>query len=460
MRNRVNINGVQVPARHAAFARFAIDGYSYAKKNMAPFVFKPYETPPATERKTLRLNKRKQAPNNPAQPITKAASRHKGKSTAFRKKKKVKLPKGFKSKVEKALEPKQINGTWRQISFDIMKQNIFTTNQQAVGGLGTFVANDFSNWCFDSEDFLHMASVLWNAKADSQTTRPWTNVNNLGHNILTGTVGIGEGRIPGRSRAPMTLKLLIKNSSETYKLKNNTQRTIVMKIFLLAPKQIGTKNFAQTEQPNSEEADAGTSSNNYIGDPPSLWAAALSSQNVQNVNVLAATVNTLYNNPLSCPVFNQTYKSDVTTVVLEPGQVYDYFIQGPQNLNLDFNKHFTSGNGKGIYMGIRKHMRFPMVTAYLDTITDGNFVGHYPSTGAAQLKLGVCIERIMKAHIAMPDTVGTYLNVGGALPGAGFVELNMRRDCYALPVYSDVGPIADARRVDVQDPTAPEDMDI
>lgn len=443
-----------------AFTGYVYGGKSYdyfhpqKKRKMAPF-----PTPPNSNIfKKVKHNRPLPAPNYPSVPLTKAASRHKGRPTNHKKGKKIKVSKYFKDKVAKALSDKVIHGSWDQISFDNLSIIGFPNNGQIVTGLGELSSNDHSDWAFDPEDFLHAASVLWNDKADSQSSRLWHSSSNLGYSE-TGLAGdaLTDVRTSGdETRFQMNIKLTIKKSYEVYKIKNNTQRTMVMKIFLCAPKEVGAKSQILNAQPAGSNVITVTSDPAPIGNPGTLWQNELQKQVRSNINIAKATVNTLYNDPKDCPGFNKVYKTDCTTIVLEPGQVYDYYIQGPSNFTIDYNTLLRgSGTDDAAYMGIQKWMRYPFMTAYLDLVSDGSFTGHYAPTGTVQGKLALCIERHMKFHLEMPESTGSYIGLNSSTSSwnkVGILENNLRRDCYFRTIYGMVGPVVDVQAVNVQNP--------
>jgi len=446
-------NGVS----HALYAQNAYDAYNYLSSKKKMYI----PITPKSIQKRLKLARQrapKPADNVRALAITKASSRHSGKPTNHKKHKKVKVTKVFKDKVTKALAGKTISGSWDQISYDILNVSTFPNNQQFVGGLGELQSNDYSDWAFDPEDVLHAASVLWNNKADSQGSRIWNNSQNISYsetgflpNIQTDT------RLFANSRFQLNTKITIKRSYEIYKLKNNTQRTIIMKIFLCAPKVEGFKQRDIAAQPGGGDAPVGSISESHIGNPGQMWINELQKQVFSNINVADTKVQTLYNTPKDCPGFNKVYKTDITTVVLEPGQIFDYYINGPSNFTIDYNTLFRGAGAVpeiSYYHGIQKWMRYPLFTAYLDLVTDGAMTGHFAPSAAAGNRLGVCIERQMKYNLEMPESVGSHqaFNTGTNANLVGIVENNMRRDCYFRKVYPMSGVLADTQSVNVQQP--------
>lgn len=446
-------------------------GHFSKKRKMAPL--------PSSERTMFSPNKKMKtygksgnvAPNDRHSivSLTKAATRHRGKPTNFKKPKNVKVSKQFKEKVTKALSSKTVSGSWDQISYDTIGINSIPDNGQLCDGLASLIGNDYSDWAFDPEDILHAASVLWNFKTDSQTSRAWNVEQNLGVSLPNpfptqeiGDIAAASG--PGLQRFLMNMKINVKRCYEVYKLKNNTQRTVVMKIYLCAPKITGVKFKANAAIAQNAAAPASYDIESAIGEPRNVWRNELYKQYVTNINVSGADHETLYNSPKDCPGFNKVYKTDETTIVLEPGQVTDYYIQGPSNFEIDYNSLFRNTAGgvdhlpqPSVYQGIQKFMRYPLFTAYLDLVTDGGLSGRYAPTSNASQKLAISVERQMKISMEMPEIVGGAhgVNVAQNTQYAGIEENNLRRDCYFRKVYSNVGPFVDGFVVNVQNPVIP-----
>lgn len=394
-------------------------------------------------------------------PLTKAASKLKGKTTNHKKGNKVVVTKDFKDKVVKALADRTTSGSWDQISFDTIPISTIPLNGQAVNGLGELFSNDYSNWAFDPEDILHAASVLWNNKSDSQINRLWNSEGSLGVSVAS-TIGqnsVNDLKLPFASKHAMNVKITVKRCYEVYKMKNESQRTITMKIYLCEPKRQGSMGNGPLSFPSDAFSNPTTTTVlQSIGNPGEVWASELRKQHGAGMNVNNVTPNLLYNKPTLCPVFNKLYKADETTVVLEPGQVYEYFINGPTNFTFNFANFFQGTGAETIvYSGVQKFMRYPLFTAYVDLVTDGSNAGRYPTTVASGSYQGIALERQLKLFLECPETVGGGLNVtkntGGEIFNLnGAIENNYRRDCYFKTVYTRIGPFGRSARVDVQDP--------
>jgi len=461
---------------HAMQAQNAIDTYkTFTKKNnMPPYPLTPRKTPtkrkekskPTASKSVGKSRNTMSAPNNTGVALSKAASRTKGKTTNHKTHKKVKVSKTFADKVEKVLAEDDIHGSWTQFSYGAIPMSQFDINKQDVGGLAEY-GQDYSDWAFDPEDFLHAASVLWNEKLDSQGTRNWDDPQSLGIYQPIGSTLFGGQQTTApnsgvSSIAPMNLKMTVKSCFEVYKLKNNTQRTVVMKIYLCAPKQAGVFSLGTEAIPGGSGPPASFPTTLPIGNPGAVWAGSLEKQVLQNINVMGAIAQTVYQKPTDCPEWNKIFRSDCTTVVLEPGQVYDYYIKGPTDLELKFANFFrqTSQATPAFYQGVQKFMRYPLFTAYLDLVTDGTLSGHYPTAVAESVGEGIAVERQMKFRLKMPENVAGRLTVGtGAAPQQGQFQLTSRRSCYGFKVYTQVGPLGPTNRIDVQNPAQEIDIE-
>ena len=159
----------------------------------------------------------------------------------FEKGHKVHVSKSFVAKVEKALEKegKSMHGSWRQWSTSAIQltatnypeggQNVSVPGKYNTSGL-------FNNDCWGAvgnvQQWIHMISVLWNQKPDSQLTRTILDANTIG-GVQTPFAGKPNPNFAPRAN---NLQFTVKNSHEIYRFKNDSARTIIMKIYLCSPK--------------------------------------------------------------------------------------------------------------------------------------------------------------------------------------------------------------------------------
>lgn len=404
--------------------------------------------------------------------------RHRKKSVTFKKPKKVKVSKNFKLKVDKALSPQQIHGSFREISYNQLSTQSIANGQQfvalmapnsintAAGGPSAIDQSkvtqyDWSPWCFDPENFLHQLSVLFNNKANSQNTiREWYAQGNLG--VLS---SVGVGNVPpsaddgtnantssSSSIQPMPIKFTVKKAYEVYRLRNNSQRTLHIKIYLCAPKTTAAKAPTSNEISESGTTPTSQATQDCIYDPVSAWWACVGQQFNQSINVSGTKPNSLYMSPLANPLFKKTFNVEETTMIIEPGQTTSYTVNGPSNMEIDWQKLYkpqTLGTGnvlntaQTLYQGIQKFMRCPMIVVNEDLVQQnaGSYnPGRYPAVTATAKDLGLIIERDVMAKFKMPEMTGGTINGYSLAFGTDrTIQNTQRRSAYAHYVYSLTG---------------------
>ena len=314
--------------------------------------------------------------------------------------KKVKVTAQFRKKVKKALEPALIKGKYLENSYMTNRFPHTFDNKQQVGTLGD---------SFTPSQVLDAASVLWNEKL------PTNNKSSLN----------------SQNFARNTVKINVINSYTTMHFKNNTRRTYTMKLYNCRSKIRDQLEF-----------------------PITSWADALAVEaQPQGSNVLGIDVNTMYNDPRMVPNWNQQWHADVTTVTLEPGQIYDYFVQGPKNKLYDFAKYVTNSTPQ-LFTDRISDARSNFVVFYPDVVsttigTAGRYVDDNPADGDSD---GLATEIKHYYQLSMPEQAG-YL-VGTA--GGGTQALNLRK--YSFAIFSEPGnqQTGVVRRVDDDNPVIVE----
>jgi len=238
-------------------------------------------------------------------------------------------------------------------------------------------------------------------------------------------------------------------------------------LYLCAPKTTATK--VSTAYSIGATTKTSGTVQDYISDPVQAWAACQGVQFNQTINVSNSKTEDLYMSPMSNPLFTKNFKVEETTVVLEPGQSYSYFIGGPSNFEVNFEKMFkpqtiatpgTNNTAQAIFQGIQKWMRCPMITVYEDLVQDKTNLapGRMASATADTYKnLGLVIERDMKAKYSMPEQAGgTIQDYSIALSTTRTIQLNQRRSAYFHAVYS-LTQAGGYWRYDEEVPTVKED---
>lgn len=357
--------------------------------------------------------------------------RHK-KGVSFKKKKKVKVSRQFREKVNQALEPGRLHGTYIEIgnnlANDLDFQPLAFGNKQVLYNLGQTCNDQF---LFNPMRILDACSVLWNNKTASENAK---------------YAGAPTYTLPNGSFDPHTFNVKLVNSWAEFVIKNNSQRTWIIQLYTYSPKV------------NSQYFTNGTQSN---GDAKAQWFNAMfdeantpgTSTVNKPVNVSGATPNTLYAEPGMCRLLCTKWKFEKTDVVLAPGQTYDYRVQGPSNLQMDFQKYWNinAATGNQEFWDIQKSCtRGVFFTARLD-VTNGG------PTNAANGLAGRWADNVGNTGHGLKTEYRYYYKFDCAEQVAGSVFSSgvaantpftlsstntQRRDCYYLKHWNEAGNTA------------------
>lgn len=283
-----------------------------------------------------------------------ALSRKKRKDVTIKKKKRVKVTSLFKQKVRAALDD-HVKGQYLKVTYARMPP-ITVTNTQNYFDFGTELS---------PLAYIDAADVLFNGKTPVQT--PTLGTTNWTNNAIRTDVVI--------------------NSYVSYELKNVSQRTYRVKMYVCAPKVNPTD-----PTPNDALAD---------------WASGAFVANTQGFNPQNNGPNTLFCDPRDYPQFNRFWKAEVTDLILEPGQSQLLNVQGGNNMTLDYSKLW----GKNIAAGAQwvfqyaKFSRNVFFVYYPDLVTtDTAGCGRYVSAGTGVG--GIICERKVFIKMACPESAG------------------------------------------------------
>lgn len=279
--------------------------------------------------------------------------------------KKVKVSRLFSRKVEKALEKKGVilHGSFRQFSTSQVVCNIanFPEGGQYVFipgkyNTGNFFNNDAWGGIGNVSQYVHMLSVLWNGKADNQGTRDIYSSNSLGSVNIS---GVGQPNASNTAHSN-NLQFTVKNHYEIYRFKNNGQRTIILKAYLCKAKS------PTSENPSAFNDTTGTAGVlPSISDPFTTWLNGQSAMNNEGIAVNTGFgPQSIYASPLMNPNFNKYWVAEEAHYVVEPGQTFEYKVQGPRDLGIN-----CADCWQGTYfMDVQKFTLFPMFVAHLDMV--------------------------------------------------------------------------------------------
>jgi len=335
--------------------------------------------------------------------LYKAGSRKYGKKADFKKKPVRRVPAKLKKAIKQTVAGYFPSGFYQEV---YSQKFTFNANEQIVANVPHTVAPPNVGMIVDSQaghlfgptSFLDAASILWNNKTPSQT-KTIGDTNNFDKE---------------------TAKIHVKASWAICKVKNHTQRLVNLTFVILDPK--------------SKQATT--------NGPVSTWTNSLTNDSTTGptgTNVLDNSIFTLYNLPGINPSMRANYRISREKVKLEPGQEYNYTVNGPNNVDVNMKNYYRNGTYQNVSSNLSRYL---IVIAYPDMVPDGNGQTLRPSTsGASTLTAGVCIETSLYYNLTMPDTAG--FETLGVPPNVQ--QLAMRRPAYAIRNYvRDLTPAAAA----------------
>ncbi|QCX35044.1 capsid protein [Chiunvirus muliumi] len=319
----------------------------------------------------IRRNSNARLEVNPQAPKVRGKRR-----TYTSKKKTVKVTKQFKKKVEKAMAPSDIKGTYIEIDYDLMRF-VSNDNQQAVFLVDTM---------FNPSLVLDAASVLWNKKALTNN-KITTNASNFQRN---------------------TARIHVDYASYTMDIKNNTRRTYTLKLFCCKHK--------------IKDSPV---------DPVTAWQDSLAVEAAAGgANVVGNTKEILYNDPRYLQNWNNQFSAEVTTITLEPGQIYKYVVQGPKNKLYDFAKYVKDSTPQ-LFTDFISDARFVFGIYYPDVVsTTLASSGRFTDPEVGTIAEGLVYEAKWLYKLSMPQQAGS-INPATFVAGAAQPD-NLRRSAFAI----------------------------
>lgn len=280
------------------------------------------------------------------------------KGVTIKKTKLAKVTKKFKGMVARALEPKLIRGSC-DFTYTNGYMRLTVADSQVVSNLNC--SSEGNGWSFTTDHFLDAASRLFNGKAGS-----------IGPLAPTAT-----GSFFAAAYKP--LKFNVRNCYTRYNLKNNSLRTLYVKVYECAPKAKGAGDISHdfvTAQ--AYTVDPVTAAMTLVTEPQAvlgareMWNKGLTddfaegySSGLSGAGVLQALDYTVLDlNPGTSKNFSRSFKTNFKEYVLLPGEGFSYIIQGPTQLELDYEKYLLSG----IYQNIQKFSRAVLLVVKPDIV--------------------------------------------------------------------------------------------
>lgn len=326
-----------------------------------------------------------------------------------RPKKKVKVSKSLRGKINKVLEKEAGNGWYKQIQY----AGPFTPidNDQLV-----FYPSS-NGQAFTPTDVLQAAGVLFNG---------YNPAGPIGNFTTTGFV------------AP-TFKVTVIDSSAVYRFKNNTARTLTLKVWDVSPKSANTDSLGLTpiEQWNA----------NLAAERPDFLDATNS-----GVNPLSNLSSTLTMHPQSSPSFMKAFSVDETVVTLEAGKEYNHKLSGPKAKVYDYSKFIVNGT----MSDYQKMNKYTFCAVYVDLATTdpGTLVGRWTDITATD-GFGLLCEATHFYRLSLPEQAGLVIPT---LPVAGssIGLTNRKSNVSAIKVFNTVQGAVPVVVVQDEQPTEPQ----
>jgi len=426
--------------------RFGRDAYNTARR-----MYRTYRDRQESNRPRDEYRRKRPAPGGSSGGTMKIVG-EKGTSRAVtvktgKKKKKskpsVKVPKTLRKQINTVMNDKEIKGTYHTNSYAVLglppsnEQGVIPANDNFYGAQNVFSS-------FSALHYLHAASVLWCELADTQPL-----------STIQGCIGVTDQSgvdhmIPpdALSSHSCTARIRVINSWEKYLLKNNSPRQVTITIYECIPKKaifenntgFTTGNLTITGQPNLQS------------NPVQHWINSLATEHKAAGNKSNIAASMLHLDPRSCKTFKSLFTVEATNIVLEPGQTYNHFVQGPKNMMLDYSKFYATpvGTNEGSLLPVRTFSKCLMFVLKVDLVTQGNTnAGRLASVQSETVGDVVCLEKQFHCKLACPETVGAKID--NAVPAVANFDLNRKYPKYFYRTITTAG-VGAPLRVDEQNP--------
>lgn len=410
---------------------------------------------PTNTQKSETPTRTESAPNN----IRKAEVKtYKKKGVEIKKKGTVKISKHFKEMVVAATEATKHTGNGIYHARNYGTINVPTTgNLQSIGHSPGIVQATTLNggvWEFTPDKIVSAASMLFNkAPAKVGNIAPTAVL----YNTTCGSIwGSNPNAVTGYPAIPEAV-ITVKNSWSKFLIKNNTRMTYNIDVYEVAPKLVGTI----TNDAYNIPAGVTVANTSTALDPPAIWVKSCQEDYGQNVMIpytsgsttlSAAAVGsatssvvpfTLGDRPTVHQAWNKLFKAEKTNIIIEPGQITEYFLQGPQNLTIKPSDHIKGD----IFQDIQKYSRYPMFIT--NTELGADTTGMVGRVAEAVNTSGntLLYEHQTYFDIKIPDMMGAGI-VGNTTAGL----LTSRHRSYCLPTWDSAFNTVNVTRVDSQAP--------
>lgn len=410
------------PTRLAAFLGAANEVVKYG--NMVNKVYqtykqsKEYDDEPMPKRTKRRRKgkgvskKKKQYPQR-GKPLNSDAStgaaRNIGKVRFSRKRKFVKVSNNLRKKIKLVIESEKLIGKYTHVTYyQFTPGKPFSgafDDQQTVEYFGLLTRTGAGPSITQNRILFSPMGVL---SAVGRLLNP-TNVTKAALSVIDyNNIGTLNGYLNYQ-----TAKIKVLKQTAIYRIRNNTGRSVTLKIYCLTPK---TQDMANQE----------------VGiNPTDIWNSSLDLQDnnpLTGENPLSVRLETLYANPKMCSGFRQHYKIEETIVNIDAGKEYNYKVDGP-SMMYEYAKYWTLSK----FYDKQKFTKQVMMVAYNDLVrTTGGTTGRYTDHTVNDAS-SILVEQSYYIKFAIPDQVG--FTMPSSLTSGANQSLTSRRYCFGIDNY-------------------------
>jgi len=366
-------------------------------------------------------------------------------------KKRVKVSARLRKKIKQVIESKHVYGEYRTTrmgAIGVIRDSTltnYTAISTTVGGYGSQtyafkipggIQSDFRTWwaglCNNGgavepgDDFsfftplkiMDAASVMWNFKGPSKDYSVQT------QNFQMRTTAVSGAPVAAGTNLDPQLqlnKIHVVNAFVQFEFRNTGNRTMHLKFYMCVPKvNYPALPPLDTLLTALRSPEASTTETTYFK------AGGPTTMNIENQLLFNPQVP-----PKMSPIFNESYKYEVVEYDIGPGETVCHSLQGPRNMDFDYNKFFNSTRDE-----TGKNWKKSTVAVMIEVVPDlvwasGNavqgrllpIVGTAPALPEGQLGLPIVMEIRETFKLTMPDNVGFIQRV----ISAGQIQLNNLR---------------------------------
>jgi len=310
---------------------------------------------------------------NPANPRTAKVTRTKRK-IKNKGRRLVHVSSQLRQKIGRVIDSKAIHGYYQDNRIETIDPGALAGKQQVDRFPNTAAASK-GGLLFNYDRVLHAASRLWNGKAPNASGPDIADVNNF---------------------RPEDTIIDVNKQWWTFRLRNNSARTASIRVYTCQKK-------------NSQV---------LLSDALGSWFNGIA-QMVTTGELIGSpsvTVNSLHTGPTLSDQFRAGWKSECRKIQLEPGQEYNFNVEGPK-MRYDGKKFYdTSTYTRNQIQDIQMFwaMNADLVGTHAADGTLNNF-GHAPDPAVGGVQERVIVESTYHVSMSMPEKVGGVSTAAGSI---------------------------------------------